>query len=678
MKELLQHYERTKRVQSALVYLDKSGNLSDIKKTSLLYGNSQDVILYKFRLKLQPCDLIQTCAYLGNLVLSCPSEAEKIFQEVVYLVIKSLQLLPGELRKSQIAVNLKLGSLPAIKEQYYVKTVKDLPRFLKSGSFLGFDGVVTGLSAVSSYTQSTLYICPVEGCSGADGKQYIRVHVPGASELQTIRNDFHCFHCGMVLEEDKSKRVLAEKLIAELVPVSTLRTDGIGTGRTQAITVYFRDELVSIPVIGELYRVIGVVKADFENQNIHLVVEANNIEQLSAFSDIPYSLEQRYLPKCIQLLYEENVCSPWGFVRCLAYLFGESVTPPGSFHKLKLGILLSLVLTGSKSKTKSLFHILACGRESVVLDRLLRYGCTFAERAVTHSLCNAVTGRISKDPYHKSQYFVEGGSLSLATNGVCNIGDLGRYKKITKDIIKATLDTGRVVIDVSSKFSQGLPQQHSSPLRCHVWAYSDPATQKPSQYKDELFITGDTGELSKAMLDVFSLVLFTDGSDSISNFDEEISRDILRSAVHPDSLKPSITFQEFNKFLEIAREREVILTPAAEVIVQQYYQASRRMRSSDPSSSSVPVSTLPTLYSLALAHAKLSLRREVTESDAVMAVHLSEECLTARHGFSALSVRPMPHITCDDFNLQEMDEEMYVFHHRLLRFCGGQAPGHEE
>lgn len=70
-----------------------------------------------------------------------------------------------------------------------------------------------------------------------------------------------------------------------------------------------------------------------------------------------------------------------------------------------------------------------------------------------------------------------------------------------KYFLPAALDTGRVVIDVSSKFSQGLPQQHSSPLRCHVWAYSDPATQKSSQCKDELFITGDTGELSKAMLE---------------------------------------------------------------------------------------------------------------------------------------------------------------------------------
>lgn len=50
------------------------------------------------------------------------------------------------------------------------------------------------------------------------------------------------------------------------------------------------------------------------------------------------------------------------------------------------------------------------------------------------------------------------------------------------------------------------------------------------------------------------------------------------------------------QFLEIARGREVTFTPAAEVIIQQYYQTSRRIRSSDMSGSSVPVSTLPTLY----------------------------------------------------------------------------------
>lgn len=35
---------------------------------------------------------------------------------------------------------------------------------------------------------------------------------------------------------------------------------------------------------------------------------------------------------------------------------------------------------------------------------------------------------------------------------------------------------------------------------------------------------------------------------------------------------------------------------------------------------------------MAVAHAKLSLHEEVVEEDAVMAVHIFEECLSARFG----------------------------------------------
>lgn len=35
--------------------------------------------------------------------------------------------------------------------------------------------------------KSARYVCCVEGCPGAEGNHYIRVHVPGAKEEQTVR-----------------------------------------------------------------------------------------------------------------------------------------------------------------------------------------------------------------------------------------------------------------------------------------------------------------------------------------------------------------------------------------------------------------------------------------------------------------------------------------------------------
>lgn len=43
------------------------------------------------------------------------------------------------------------------------------------------------------------------------GFQYIRVHVPGATESATVRNDFVCGLCSSSLQEDRKFRVLGGK-----------------------------------------------------------------------------------------------------------------------------------------------------------------------------------------------------------------------------------------------------------------------------------------------------------------------------------------------------------------------------------------------------------------------------------------------------------------------------------
>ncbi|XP_014675632.1 PREDICTED: MCM domain-containing protein 2-like [Priapulus caudatus] len=80
--------------------------------------------------------------------------------------------------------------------------------------------------------------------------------------------------------------------------------------------------------------------------------------------------------------------------------------------------------------------------------------------------------------------------------------------------------------------------------------------------------------------------------------------------------------------------------------------------------------------SLAEAHAKLSLRREVAIPDAVMAILLYEESITARYGYSVLSVKPSPH--CRDSNIgvylgPENDQRMLQFQQQLIAFIASHA-----
>ena len=57
--------------------------------------------------------------------------------------------------------------------------------------------------------RSARYVCSDASCCGHVGNHYIRLHVAGAREAQTVRSDFRCHFCGSRLEEDVASRVQA-------------------------------------------------------------------------------------------------------------------------------------------------------------------------------------------------------------------------------------------------------------------------------------------------------------------------------------------------------------------------------------------------------------------------------------------------------------------------------------
>ncbi|XP_070552564.1 minichromosome maintenance domain-containing protein 2-like isoform X2 [Ptychodera flava] len=85
---------------------------------------------------------------------------------------------------------------------------------------------------------------------------------------------------------------------------------------------------------------------------------------------------------------------------------------------------------------------------------------------------------------------------------------------------------------------------------------------------------------------------------------------------------------------------------------------------------------MTTIAGMASAHAKLSLRDQVTDDDAVMAVMMYEESITARYGYSVLSVQPTPHFRDNNLSMyigKENDLRMQQFKVQLIRFCSSHA-----
>ena len=68
---------------------------------------------------------------------------------------------------------------------------------------------------IYTYSQSASFRCPQEECVG--NGDFIRLHVAGASEATTIRNDLNCVACGHKLEEDVKYRNLGSTYVCMYV-----------------------------------------------------------------------------------------------------------------------------------------------------------------------------------------------------------------------------------------------------------------------------------------------------------------------------------------------------------------------------------------------------------------------------------------------------------------------------
>lgn len=163
--------------------------------------------MFKFQLTLDPCQLLQCSAELGDILLHTPQRAWRILQKVCFATITTLEWLPSLRSPSQLLLVLRLASLPDLPG-YSVVHASELPAFTKEPRFYLFTGVVCGMSTLEKYTQNASFHCLSEGCTGGN-EQYIRLHVAGSTEARTIRGDFCCHYCGGQLVEDVSQRTLA-------------------------------------------------------------------------------------------------------------------------------------------------------------------------------------------------------------------------------------------------------------------------------------------------------------------------------------------------------------------------------------------------------------------------------------------------------------------------------------
>ncbi|XP_016815712.1 minichromosome maintenance domain-containing protein 2 isoform X8 [Pan troglodytes] len=642
-----------KMKEAALIYLDRSGGLQKFIDDCKYYNDSkQSYAVYRFKILINPSDVVELDAELGNHILHQPLKAAEVFQSVCFIAVKTLSLIGQLQTETQINIVLKLTHLPPLPS--YGLDLCEFPLDYTSQRFYMMQGIVIAMTTVTKYTQGARFLCSDEACPLSKGFQYIRVHVPGATESATIRNDFLCNLCASSLQEDRKFRVLGDKQIVEIIATKALRAfQGYSNNqpfRFQSLTIFLRDESVNKMNIGNEYKIIGIPTCVKTSQPA-VCIEANSI--IFCNSKVPSGISDNF--RCLLSLTSSSC---WKFTAILANIFASQITPPGTYNLLKLCLLMSLVQTTDRNKElEDCLDILIITSDTLLIDRN-KYG----------------TGAVS----------IQAGSALLAKGGICFIGDLASHKKDKLEQLQTVLESRSITVYIpGKKFGEDIDQQMTFPVQCSFWSFvdMDSSSRRNAQKINTLIGQMDCSLIPANLVEAFGLLINCNESSPCHPFLPTVQH-TLNKAINPEGLfyaaSRQFTTEDFEKLLAFAKNLNVEFSLEAERMTHGYYLASRRIRTGSVCGSKLSASALKYLVFLSEAHARLNLRNKVLKEDVLIAALLFETSLTLKYGATVFCVAPNAVFPFELYNeeyLEQRDLYLTQCQQQLEQFIATYGPG---
>ncbi|XP_027254666.1 minichromosome maintenance domain-containing protein 2 [Cricetulus griseus] len=666
--------------EAALVYLDRSGGLQKFMDDCKYYNDSkQSYAVYRFNILINPSDVVELDAELGNHILHHPLKAAQVFQSVCFVAVKTLSLIGQLQTETQINIVLKLTHLPPLPS--YSLDLCEFPLNYTSQRFYMMQGIVIATTTLTKYTQGARFLCSDEVCPLSKGFQYIRVHVPGATESATVRNDFSCNLCSSSLEEDRKFRVLGDKQIVEIITTKVLHAfQGDSKNqpfRFQSLSIFLRDELVNKMKIGNEYKIIGIPVCVKTSQT-SLCVEANSITPYTA--KVPSGISDNF--RCLLSLTSSSC---WKFTAILANIFASQIVPPGTYNLLKLCLLMSLVQTSDCNKgPEDFLDILIITSDSLLVDRLLNYSMNLVSRGIRHPVSTEVFPTVSKNKYGTGAVSIQAGSALLAKGGVCFIGDLTSHKKDKLEQLQSVLESRSLTVFIpGKKFGDDVDQQMAFPVQCSFWTFvdMDSSSRRNVQKTSTLIGQMDCSLIPANLVEAFGLLINCNESSPCHPFLPTVQH-TLKKAMDPQGLfylaSKQFTTEDFEKLLAFAKNLIMEFSLEAERMIHGYYLASRRIRTDSIHGSKLSASALKHLVSLSEAHARLNLRNKVLKEDVLIAALLFEISLTLKYGATAFCVAPNALFPFELYNeeyLEQRDLYLTQCQEQLQQFIATCGPG---
>ncbi|XP_008565077.1 PREDICTED: MCM domain-containing protein 2 [Galeopterus variegatus] len=650
-----------KMKEAALIYLDRSGGLQKFIDDCKYYNDSkQSYAVYRFNILINPSDVVELDAELGNHILHQPLKAAEVFQSVCFIAVKTLSLIGQLQTETQINIVLKLTHLPPLPS--YGLDLCEFPLDYTSQRFYMMQGIVIAMTTVTKYTQGARFLCSDEACPLSKGFQYIRVHVPGATESATVRNDFLCNLCASSLQEDRKFRVLGDKQIVEIITTKALHAfQGYSNNqpfRFQSLTIFLRDESVNKMNIGSEYKIIGIPTC-LKTSQTAVCMEANSITLCNP--RVPSGISDNF--KCLLSL---TSCSCWKFTAILANIFASHIVPPGTYNLLKLCLLMSLVQTSDHNKElEDCLDILIITSDTLLIHRLLNFSINLVPRGIRHPVSTEIFPTLSRNKYGTGAVSIQAGSALLAKGGICFIGDLASHKKDKLEQLQS----------VTSLY---LPT---------TYAENDDTGGKEEIGHPILFVlsvlphSSDCSLIPANLVEAFGLLINCNESSPCYPLLPTVQH-TLKKAIDPEGLlyvaSKQFTTEDFEKLLAFAKNLNIEFSLEAERMIHGYYLASRRVRTDSICGSKLSASALKYLVSLSEAHARLNLRNKVLKEDVLIAALVFETSLTLKYGATVFCVAPNAVFPFELYNeeyLEQRDLYLTQCQQQFQQFIATYGPG---
>ncbi|XP_057307974.1 uncharacterized protein LOC130645866 [Hydractinia symbiolongicarpus] len=648
------------------------------KQCAPLDEEQQEVLpVYEMTIPIDVHELLNFNSMLGNLILTSPLTFLNHLKQVCYNIVKGNDMLMKLYSPYQVVIKPNFMSVPTTKETT-VESSRCIANMKRNhGKLFKVRGLVIGLSSNVPYTKSAEYRCLQEDCIWFGEHCYLITSAVGSVEADVVRTDFQCDGCGNFLVEDISKRTFADKIYCFVIPKEAAKNlrciNNINNHRSQAIKMLLKDDMCKSIHIGGYFWFTGVYKNDVLLSS-QLSVQ-NLFEVLNVEPDVPFINKvksfQKLLPDPVCTLYQDRKTSPWSFASSLVYTFLDTVYPAGMFHLFKTVILFSLVMEGDKSilniegkdeikNTNNNLHVLVEDKEILAYQRQMLYAISYSESSVVHRVPLYLFGAVNDDG---SVVYVDGGTLSLASTGICVIPNITELKKNTIEQLQKACESEAITINIPRKQHEEVQQsQFVLPFKSSVWCCCENS-----------FDISHKETVPSAFLSQLHLVLSNRTQNKWNNFDEVLSANILGKASKPTQQYTGtlITHSHMMEVISRVRSHTVEMSLEAYKFIKTFYLVSRRVNSH------VTHITLQTLLRLSAAHTKLMLHKKVSVDDAVVSIHILEQLMALKYGDSILGVTPVLHFENKDMSRfigPENDLFLRQLKRHIVQYCSSYYP----